>query len=133
MKFRKLFVLFAYGVGALLDAGAAAAILANYLNGMGDAKEILLRDAGRAFALMVGWTLLLIWGVLKPYERRGVLLLTAFPVMALLEMNNILLPVNGIISWGESWGNIIGAFILMIIFSVAYVFASVNGKTKDAG
>lgn len=31
--------------------------------------------------LMVGWTLLLIWGVQNPIERRFVILLTAFPVV----------------------------------------------------
>jgi hypothetical protein len=32
-------------------------------------------------ALMAGWTALLVWGVLRPVERRGVLLLTACPVV----------------------------------------------------
>ena len=31
--------------------------------------------------LMTGWTLLLLWAVKKPIERRGVILLTAFPVV----------------------------------------------------
>lgn len=31
--------------------------------------------------LMVGWTMLLIWGVQNPIERRFVILLTAFPVV----------------------------------------------------
>ena len=34
-----------------------------------------------AGSLMTGWTFLLIWGLQKPVERRGVLLLTAFPVI----------------------------------------------------
>jgi hypothetical protein len=32
-------------------------------------------------SLMTGWTLLLLWAFLKPVERRGVLLLTACPVI----------------------------------------------------
>lgn len=45
-----------------------------------------LGTAGRfagymAAALMAGWTGLLAWGVHNPLERRGVLLLTAAPVM----------------------------------------------------
>jgi hypothetical protein len=32
-------------------------------------------------SLMTGWTFLLIWALQKPVERRGVLLLTAFPVI----------------------------------------------------
>jgi hypothetical protein len=33
-------------------------------------------------ALMLGWTLLLAWAVRRPVERRAVILLTAFPVVA---------------------------------------------------
>jgi hypothetical protein len=36
---------------------------------------------GLAASLMFGWTLLLIWGYRKPVERKGVLLLTIFPVI----------------------------------------------------
>ena len=35
-------------------------------------------------ALMIGWTLLLIWGARKPVERRGVLLLTVIVIIGLL-------------------------------------------------
>ena len=31
--------------------------------------------------LMTGWTILLVWAVLKPIERRAVILITAFPVV----------------------------------------------------
>jgi hypothetical protein len=33
-------------------------------------------------ALMAGWTLLLLWGAIRPIERRDLLLLTVFPVIA---------------------------------------------------
>jgi hypothetical protein len=36
---------------------------------------------GLGASLMFGWTLLLIWGYRKPIERKGVLLLTIFPVI----------------------------------------------------
>ena len=34
-----------------------------------------------AASLMAGWTLLLLWGIGSPMERRGILLLTVFPVI----------------------------------------------------
>ncbi len=37
---------------------------------------------GIGASLMAGWTLLLVWAVQKPIERKGVILLTAFPVVA---------------------------------------------------
>lgn len=36
---------------------------------------------GIAAALMLGWTMLLLWANVKPLERKGVLLLTIFPVI----------------------------------------------------
>ena len=36
---------------------------------------------GLAASLMFGWTLLLLWGYQKPAERKGVLLITIFPVL----------------------------------------------------
>lgn len=44
---------------------------------------------GQACALMWGWTFLLIWADRKPLERRGVILLTVFPVVVLLLTNII--------------------------------------------
>jgi len=44
-------------------------------------------------SLMTGWTFLLIWALQRPVERRGVLLLTAFPVifgLFITTMNSIL-------------------------------------------
>ena len=37
---------------------------------------------GMGAALMVGWTVLLIWGSLKPLERKGILVITVFPVIS---------------------------------------------------
>lgn len=40
-------------------------------------RQLMLLGA----SLMTGWTFLLIWALQRPVERRGVLLLTAFPVI----------------------------------------------------
>ena len=45
-----------------------------------------------AGSLMTGWTFLLVWALQKPVARRGVLLLTAFPVIFGLSITT----VNGI-------------------------------------
>lgn len=39
-----------------------------------------------AGALMLGWTVLLVWAQLKPVERADILLLTLFPVVTLLAV-----------------------------------------------
>ena len=44
---------------------------------------------GLAAALMMGWTFLLIWADRKPVERKGILLLTIFPVITGLIVANL--------------------------------------------
>ena len=44
---------------------------------------------GLAAALMMGWTFLLIWADRKPVERKGILLLTIFPVITGLILANL--------------------------------------------
>jgi hypothetical protein len=53
--------------------------------------------AAVAAALMAGWTALLVWGVLRPVERRGVLLLTACPVVFGLIAAGIYAVVSGLV------------------------------------
>jgi hypothetical protein len=46
-------------------------------------------------SLMVGWTCLLVWASLRPIERRGVVLLTVFPVIAGLAATELLAVRTG--------------------------------------
>jgi len=73
-------------------------------------------------ALMWGWTALLFWADRKPLERRGVLLLTAFPVVAFMLSFNIV---------GFTVGNpfipiflIVLQPILLVLLGSAYFFAA---------
>ena len=50
-----------------------------------------------AASLMAGWTLLLLWGFLRPNERRGVLLLTIAPVLAGLVASSVAVVASGAI------------------------------------
>ena len=74
-----------------------------------------------AGSLMTGWTFLLVWGLQRPLERRGVLLLTAFPVIFGLFITT----VNGI-----SNGNpvlywvLVKLVVLMIAMVGSYFLAS---------
>ena len=53
-----------------------------------------------AASLMLGWVCLLIWADRKPVERRGVLLLTIFPVLTGLVISGVyavtsnMIPIN---------------------------------------
>lgn len=51
---------------------------------------------GIGASLMFGWTVLLLWADRKPVERRGILLITVFPVVAGLFTYNLLGIASGL-------------------------------------
>jgi hypothetical protein len=53
-------------------------------------------------SLMTGWTFLLIWALQKPVDRRGILLLTAFPVIfgLIITTGNGIFNGNRFLYWG---------------------------------
>ena len=77
---------------------------------------------------MTGWTLLLLWAVSKPIERRIVILLTAFPVVFGMFVVT-LIPILG----GDS-SNIwilIKTIILIIFMLISYKMADEMDQQKD--
>jgi hypothetical protein len=72
-------------------------------------------------ALMLGWTFLLIWADRKPVERRGVLLLTIFPVKVGLDLANIYLFVYGYVTVKGMFPSWILSFSLYVLFIYSYV------------
>ncbi len=124
---RKLgIVKLAYWTGIVIDAVAAILLMSPAL-----AAELfrwstyqpsagLNSIAGYAASLMWGWTFLLFWAQRKPVERRGVLLLTLFPVLAGLILNKILDVRAGLTDWLPA--GLIQP-ILVILFLSAYFSA----------
>jgi hypothetical protein len=84
-----------YWAGAVIDALALIPMLSPTVfaatSQLPDFKASLAyRFAmGMGSALMLGWTLLLIWADRKPLERKGVLILTIIPVIAGFMANQI--------------------------------------------
>jgi hypothetical protein len=81
-----------YGAGALADALVGALLLFPYaLTAVLGLAEPPVGIAERIAALMAasllfGWSGLLLWGAYSPVERRGILPLTIFPVIAGLAL-----------------------------------------------
>lgn len=77
-------------------------------------------------ALMIGWTILLLWGLQKPIERKGTLIITAFPVVFLYIVYDIFQFINDISIVNAS--SIILTLIircgLILLFVIAYIFAN---------
>ncbi|MFC1496069.1 hypothetical protein ACFL52_01490 [Candidatus Margulisiibacteriota bacterium] len=80
---------------------------------------------GIGASLMLGWTVLLIWADRKPLERKGILLLTVFPVVFGLFISGL---------WAVSIGFIaIEKMILIWLFqigiSILYIYSYLSVKT----
>ena len=78
---------FPYWLGIIADALWAIALLFPPVYGLLIGNSDFIPDLQYRLTmsiggiLMAGWTLLLLWGVQNPIERRFVILLTAFPVV----------------------------------------------------
>lgn len=119
----------AYWIGIIADAVNGIAmiyppLLRSMLRLESAQYSVELRSAlGMGAALMFGWTALLYWAYLRPVERKGVLLITVFPVIVGLALTtlygylNAYIPLEGAV---PIW--IFQAF-LTIVFLSAYLFA----------
>ncbi len=114
-----------YWVGAVTDLIAAVQMLCPPLFkfGMGLAEFHPGADyryaMGMGAALMLGWTALLVWADRKPLERKGVLPLTVFPVIAGLVANE---------AWGIAAGfvplsAVAPILVLQAALSVLFLFS----------
>jgi hypothetical protein len=105
-----------YWVGAFADGFATIRMLFPEL-----AHEVEYRYAlGLGASLMFGWTILLIWADRKPLERKGVLILTAFPVVSGLLLAEFYAVISGIISFERMLPTGIFLVGLIILFSFSY-------------
>lgn len=73
-------------------------------------------------ALMIGWTVLLLWGVQKPIERKGTLIITAFPVVFLYLVYDIFQYIN--VNTSSIFSILIIRCCLIILLIMAYIFAN---------
>jgi hypothetical protein len=96
-------LLVAYWFGAILDGAMVVPLLvpriaAAMLGLVGFAPTPDFRYAAAVgAALMAGWTALLVWGALRPLDRRGILLLTACPVVVGLIAAGIYAVASGLV------------------------------------
>lgn len=84
-----------YWAGAILDGLVVIPMLSPKAAGrmldIPDFKpDVEYRYAmGVGASLMLGWTFLLLWADRKPVERKGILLLTVFPVLSGLVLSEV--------------------------------------------
>jgi hypothetical protein len=78
---------------------------------------------GLGAALMFGWTVLLLWAYMRPLERKGVLLITIFPVITGLFLAGVWAAVTGFFSVEKIVPTSILQIMLIILFGFSYLKA----------
>lgn len=115
-----------YWAGAIADALAAAVMLFPEVGSLVYGRTDFVPTADYRYAmglggsLMLGWTLLLLWADRKPVERRGVLLLTVFPVIVGLASAGAYAVSSGLVPFENmlpTWALQAG---LVVLFSFSY-------------
>lgn len=86
---------------------------------------------GLAASLMLGWTFLLIWADIRPSERKGVVLLTAFPVVAGLLLAQIYSVVSGLVTFGAMLPERVFLVALIGLFSFSYFNAQITIRSSE--
>lgn len=124
-------------VGAIVDALAFLGML------FPGALRALLGDPGQEFSmeyrlaqafgapLMIGWTVLLLWADRKPLERKGVLVITVFPVVSGLLIRGVVGAATGVFV-GPTASAAIAVPILVIVL-LTYSLLVVRGAERSAG
>lgn len=133
---RILWLRIAFWTGAIIDALAFIPLVNSEiwaaLNQVPDFRAGWDFRYAQAFSatFMAGWTILLIWADRKPLERRGVLLITVFPVVIGLNSVRYLLYMGGLVPVPFTPLGI----ILPVTLTVLFLFAYFNsfGKARSA-
>lgn len=118
-----------YWVGAFLDAVVGIMMVFPdlfkiiYGSGFMVVTQEFRYAMGMGAPLMFGWTVLLIWADRKPIQRKGILIITVFPVIIGLFINEIYSIMSGLISFRIILPTLILQIILMILFTYSYLNA----------
>jgi hypothetical protein len=83
---------------------------------------------GFGTSLMAGWTILLLWGAKKPLERRGILLITLFPVITGIVATSIF----GVVERLVTLSGMIPLWIHLGILSSLFLFSYVAGGKVES-
>ena len=121
---KKMFI-----IGAVLDGLVAAVMLVPSLEALAWGFDEPVLDSGFRFAmtfgaaLMVGWTVLLVWAAAKPVDRRAVAPMTMLVVAGLMSAE-ILGMASGFLPAIRVWALLIFQMALLVGLALAFRAAS---------
>jgi hypothetical protein len=120
----------AFWTGAVTDALAAIVMIFPQLRTLifGSGSFTITPEyryaLGLGAALMLGWTVLLIWGSFKPIERKGLLIITVFPVITGIVVAQIYAVISGYIQLGK----VVPLWMHLFAISSLFIYAFVKAK-----
>ena len=123
-----------YFTGALIDGLAAVQMLFPSIfavsNGLANFNPpVEYRYAmGMGASLMLGWTLLLLWASQKPLERKAILLITIFPVIFGLVVNE----VGAVITHFISAQSMLPIWILQAVLAGLFAFSYLYARNRES-
>ncbi|HMK45279.1 MAG TPA: hypothetical protein VK436_01505 [Methanocella sp.] len=86
------------------------------------------RALGTAAPLMLGWTVLLLWAVLKPVERADILLITVVPVL----VGMMLSTAEQILDWGATPLSQLPTLAMQLVLSGLFLYAYAIARKTPA-
>jgi len=133
-KLRNTLIKMPYWLGIVADAlwvaGLFSPVVFGILTGTPDFDpDLQIRlIMGIGGSLMAGWTLLLLWAVQQPIERRFVILLTAFPVVFGMFVITLIGFLNG--NTTNLW-LIFKTVVLMVSMVTSFFLAQKIGRKNS--
>jgi hypothetical protein len=126
-----------YWTGAIIDALACIPLVnsdvwaaLNHVPNFHASVEFRYAQ-GFAAVFMAGWTALLVWADRNPLDRRGILVITTFPVVVGLNSMRYVLYLGGLVPEPFTAFGIVLPVTLTVLFLFSY-FNSRRGETRAA-
>ncbi|MFA5066274.1 MAG: hypothetical protein WC566_12540 [Dehalococcoidia bacterium] len=120
MKNRKMLLIAAYLIGAVVDAAVSIPMFSMAFSG--DYTNEVSYTLASGAILMIGWTFLLLWAAYKPVERRDVLLITLVPIIGLL-ITSLVINSQSAYPLEIFLFRIIGGPLLAALYVFTYLFS----------
>jgi hypothetical protein len=77
--------------------------------------------------LMIGWTILLLWADRRPLERKDILLITLFPVVA----GFVIFEIYSVAAGYGTMETLIPLLVMQSVMSAVFVFSYIKAKRAD--
>ncbi|MDD5399029.1 MAG: hypothetical protein PHU70_08125 [Dehalococcoidia bacterium] len=120
MKNRKMLLIAAYLIGAVVDAAVSIPMFSMAFSG--DYTNEVSYTLASGAILMIGWTFLLLWAAYKPVERRDVLLITLVPIIGLF-ITSLVINSQSAYPLEIFLFRIIGGPLLAALYVFTYLFS----------